>query len=240
MRIVAVNGSFREELSVNNLIIDKLIQEFKKKCEVSFQKIDFNDINVNPCKGMMNCFKHGECLQKDDFEFIKKSLDDSDIIIIASPIYSLNVSGQLKTLIDRLSYCTHTMEFIGKFGITTTSSTSSGNKEVTEYLEGIMTHLGIINIGNVNYNQMIMFENLDFKKIVEDFFYTINGKGIDEFLEKNTLIHQRNFNFFKSFYLSESFPEIRKKEYEYSYWRRNYYKNLNFIDYFKSNCKLLK
>jgi len=43
----------------------------------------------------------GECSQKDDMSEIYVLLRDADMLVLASPIYYHNVSGQLKCVIDR-------------------------------------------------------------------------------------------------------------------------------------------
>ena len=66
-------------------------------------EIFINDKNINYCKACAYCEKHnGVCTIKDDMVDIIKEIFASDVIVFASPVYFYSISGQLKTLIDRL------------------------------------------------------------------------------------------------------------------------------------------
>lgn len=66
-------------------------------------EIFINDKNINYCKACAYCEKHnGVCTIKDDMVDIIKEIFASDVIVFASPVYFYSLSGQMKTLIDRL------------------------------------------------------------------------------------------------------------------------------------------
>lgn len=44
---------------------------------------------------------NGVCIQKDDMQEVYLQLQDSDMLVLASPIYYHGISGQLKCCIDR-------------------------------------------------------------------------------------------------------------------------------------------
>ena len=65
---------------------------------------------INVCrreiKGCLACeYCHGkgrgECIQKDDMQEIYAQLRDTNMLVLASPIYYHGISGQLKCVIDR-------------------------------------------------------------------------------------------------------------------------------------------
>lgn len=67
------------------------------------EKILLADKNIGGCKGCQYCFAHdGECVQKDDMTAILERLDETDCLVLASPIYWFNVTAQIKAVIDRL------------------------------------------------------------------------------------------------------------------------------------------
>lgn len=60
-------------------------------------------MDIRPCMGCMACKKNGEgCIQQDDMEKIYPAVRAADVLVFASPMYWWNVSGPLKTVIDRL------------------------------------------------------------------------------------------------------------------------------------------
>lgn len=66
-----------------------------EKIRVAEKKIDF-------CRGCYYCKKSGGvCAIKDDMAEVLQKIIDSDVIVLASPVYFYSVDAQLKALIDR-------------------------------------------------------------------------------------------------------------------------------------------
>ncbi|MGN8967755.1 flavodoxin family protein [Intestinimonas sp. HCP28S3_D6] len=61
-----------------------------------------DDLKVASCCGCNYCRKTPGCSQKDDAEMVIQEIQDSEAVIIASPVYFGTLSGQMKTLCDRL------------------------------------------------------------------------------------------------------------------------------------------
>ena len=55
------------------------------------------------CIGCFGCQRTGKCVFKDDVPAIMESVLNADVICWATPIYYYEMSGQMKTLIDRLN-----------------------------------------------------------------------------------------------------------------------------------------
>ena len=67
--------------------------------DVSF--ISLKDKNIAFCKGCLACQKTHKCVINDDALSIADKICNSDVIVWATPIYYYEMSGQMKTLIDR-------------------------------------------------------------------------------------------------------------------------------------------
>ncbi|MCQ2355559.1 MAG: NAD(P)H-dependent oxidoreductase [Methanocorpusculum sp.] len=69
-----------------------------------------------PAKGCGTCEKLGRCIQEDDFQSLSQKILGVDVLILATPVYSLSVCAQAKALIDRCQvfwsrkYVPHTFE----------------------------------------------------------------------------------------------------------------------------------
>lgn len=63
--------------------------------------VHVSDLSLQYCVGCGSCYKTGACIYKDDIENLSLSVADADGIIIGSPTYASNVSGQMKVIIDR-------------------------------------------------------------------------------------------------------------------------------------------
>ena len=100
-RILILTGSPRR-----NGNTDRLAQSFAKGAEESNQVeiVSVCDYKVNPCIGCNSCFSRegNRCFQNDDMTAIYEKLSQTDILIIASPVYFYGISSQLKAIIDRL------------------------------------------------------------------------------------------------------------------------------------------
>ncbi len=64
------------------------------------EKIQFADKKINYCTACYAC-KKGKCPQNDDVSAILEKMLDSDIIVLATPVYFYTMCAQLKALIDR-------------------------------------------------------------------------------------------------------------------------------------------
>ena len=80
----------------------KMHEEVKEgnECEV----FHLDSMNINGCKGCFGCDKNREypCVQKDDMQKIYSSYRETDVIVLASPLYYWHLSGQLMIAINRL------------------------------------------------------------------------------------------------------------------------------------------
>lgn len=64
--------------------------------------VDVNSLNIKPCQSCLSCRPQNECiLPPDDGHKVAKLIHDADALVMGSPTYFGNITGPLKTLIDR-------------------------------------------------------------------------------------------------------------------------------------------
>lgn len=63
--------------------------------------INLKGKKIKFCIGCLACQKTGKCVQKDDMAEMIAKVQNADTIIFATPIYYYEMSGQLKTFLDR-------------------------------------------------------------------------------------------------------------------------------------------
>jgi len=63
--------------------------------------ICLRDKEIKYCQGCLACQKTGKCVIHDDAPAITAKMHGSDVIVWATPIYYYEMSGQMKTMIDR-------------------------------------------------------------------------------------------------------------------------------------------
>ena len=65
--------------------------------------ISLRDRTVNFCRGCFVCQEKLRCVIRDDADEICQKALQADVLVFATPIYYYEMSGQLKTLLDRLN-----------------------------------------------------------------------------------------------------------------------------------------
>jgi multimeric flavodoxin WrbA len=100
-KVYVISTSLRHG-SNSDILADKLI-EGAKVAGHDVEKISLVGKNIQFCKGCMACQKLGRCIIKDDVNDIMAKVLQADVICWATPIYYYEMSGQMKTLIDRMN-----------------------------------------------------------------------------------------------------------------------------------------
>lgn len=83
---------------------ESLALEFAKGAEEAGNKVEtvfFREKNIGFCKGCLACTKTNRCVIKDDAAELVEKMLAADVIAFATPIYYYEMSGQMKTLLDR-------------------------------------------------------------------------------------------------------------------------------------------
>ncbi len=62
-------------------------------------------LNIAGCRGCNACSRTGKCILQDDMQAIFQQMGQADVIVLASPLYFMGISGQLKLLVDRCQTC---------------------------------------------------------------------------------------------------------------------------------------
>lgn len=101
MKILVLNGSPRP-----NGDTAAMVRTFKEAAEAKGHEVvcfSVCKMNINGCLACEYCHGRGqgECVQKDDMQRIYAELKDTEMLVLAAPIYYHGISGQLKCVIDR-------------------------------------------------------------------------------------------------------------------------------------------
>lgn len=101
MNILVLNGSPRP-----NGNTAKMVSAFREGAESIGNDVTVIEVCKKQIHGCIACeYCHtkggGKCIQKDDMGEVSDALKNTDMLVLASPIYYHGVSGQLKCVIDR-------------------------------------------------------------------------------------------------------------------------------------------
>jgi multimeric flavodoxin WrbA len=102
VNVLGISGSPHRHGNTETLLDSFL--EGTHAAGATIEKVILKDLDYSPCRGCNSCHKTGECIVKDDALTVFDKILSSDCIAIASPIYSMGITAELKGLIDRAQY----------------------------------------------------------------------------------------------------------------------------------------
>jgi multimeric flavodoxin WrbA len=122
MKILAIIGSPKKGNSYRiTQQVEKRLKSFanndkKGKVDLEFDYLFLKDANLELCKGCFACIPRGEekCPLKDSRTDIEKRILASNGVILASPVYSVNVPWLMKNFMDRFAYTLHRPKYINQ------------------------------------------------------------------------------------------------------------------------------
>ena len=100
-KVIVISTSLRRG-SNSDMLADKFV-EGAKAVGNEVEKISLVGKEIQFCKGCLGCQKLGKCVIKDDVNDIMAKVMEADVVCWATPIYYYEMSGQMKTLIDRMN-----------------------------------------------------------------------------------------------------------------------------------------
>jgi multimeric flavodoxin WrbA len=83
-----------------------LAEQFARGAEAAGHQVELISLrgkDIKFCVGCLSCQTTGACVFKDDVPAIMERVLEADVVCWATPIYYYEMSGQMKTLIDRLN-----------------------------------------------------------------------------------------------------------------------------------------
>lgn len=81
-------------------LLEGFLRDFREDQDWMIEEINVYEKNLHPCIGCKACAKKEGCAF-DDFDEIDHALRQSDLLVIASPIYSASFPSPMKALLDR-------------------------------------------------------------------------------------------------------------------------------------------
>lgn len=140
MKIVFINGSPRKN-GITAQILHTIEGTLKRKADIETEFINISDYSISPCLGCCLCYKTGKCHIKDEGDLLSEKISKADGIIIGTPTYASNVSGQLKTFIDRGHFVIEQL-LNKKYAICVSTGENYGNRDSLKVLTKLISYSG--------------------------------------------------------------------------------------------------
>lgn len=102
MKVMGINGSARKDGNTS-MLIQRVFDELEAE-GIETQLVNLGPNSVNGCIACMKCFKNkdGHCIQtKDPLNDWLDEMKSADGIILGTPVYFAEISGQIKCFMDR-------------------------------------------------------------------------------------------------------------------------------------------
>ena len=101
-KIVILNGSPRRNGNTSALV--KAFTQGAESAGNTVTEFFLDSMEIHGCRGCFGGHSSQECpcVQKDDMSQIYPAVKESDVVVLATPLYYWNMSGQIRTAIDRL------------------------------------------------------------------------------------------------------------------------------------------
>ena len=155
-KVLIISTSLRN--NANSEILARETERGARDAGHDIEFITLKDKQIAFCRGCMACQKIGKCVIKDDAIWITEKIKNADVIVWATPIYYYEMSGQMKTLIDRANSLFSTNKNFSEVYLITTSA---------DYSESVIQTV----INRLN-GWIACFKNVTFKGC-------INGAGLE-------------------------------------------------------------
>lgn len=152
-KIVILNGSPRRNGNTS-----ALVQKFTEGAERAGNTVTeffLDKMNIHGCKGCFGGHSSRECpcVQQDDMAQIYPAVKECDVVILATPLYYWNMSGQIRTAIDRLFALEegdgNLLRGHNRGSALLMAAEGNDFEDVLTYYDHLMQHLKWENLGHV-------------------------------------------------------------------------------------------
>lgn len=115
-KVMAINGSPRKNWNTAKLLQSALKGAESVGAETEF--IHLYDLNFKGCISCFGCKRKGaepcRCYLKDDLSPVLEKIMESDVLFLGSPIYFGDITGEMRSLMERLFFITMTYDDYSK------------------------------------------------------------------------------------------------------------------------------
>jgi len=223
MKIVVLHG--QNHMGSTYRITKLLLNELAKKTD---SVLEFQMNNVKPCVGCFSCFIKDEtlCPQYSVVGPIIQAIEQADIIIVESPTYCLEMTGQLKTFFDHMAYrwITHRphASMKNKIGVAISTTAGIGAKGTAKSIARQMYYWGIAKTYRISFTVSSMSWNeikAEKKSTIEKAIQKNSKKIMRKIRKVKPGIKSRlMFNMMKSAQKGNQWNPVDRKHWEENGW----------------------
>ena len=98
-KVLIISSSLRA--SSNSEILAHAVEKGAQSAGHDVEFVSLKNKNIQFCIGCLACQKTHQCIHRDDMSELITKVQNADVLVFATPIYYYEMSGQLKTFLDR-------------------------------------------------------------------------------------------------------------------------------------------
>ena len=98
-KVLVISSSLRKDS--NSELLAGSFAEGAKSAGHEVELVSLRDKEIRFCVGCLACQKTQRCFMHDDADAIREKMLHADVLVFATPIYYYEMSGILKTMLDR-------------------------------------------------------------------------------------------------------------------------------------------
>lgn len=100
-KVLIISTSLRT--NSNSEFLARECERGAKEAGNDVEVISLKGRDIKYCIGCLTCQTTGKCVIKDDVPELAEKVKNADVLVFATPIYYYEMSGQMKTFLDRLN-----------------------------------------------------------------------------------------------------------------------------------------
>ena len=148
MQVLGISGSMRKDGNTSTLV--KIILNQCEEKGLATEFISLADKRIKPCIVCEKCKKEHECsITDDDWDEIAQRILDCEVLVMGSPTYYYDVSGQLKNFIDRTYSYYHDRRLAGRKAVAVSVEADKGGSRAIQTIEGFLSAHEFSYLGHV-------------------------------------------------------------------------------------------
>lgn len=155
MNVVAINGSARPDGNTS-ILINKVFTELESE-GIETKEIHVGSDKINGCIACMKCWENQDGHCAIDTDSLNEYLDQmykADGIILGSPVYCADLSGQMKVFIDRVAMvaCANNDMFKRKVGASVVALRRAGAVTTFHSINSFFSIAQMVIVGSSYWN----------------------------------------------------------------------------------------
>ncbi|MGA3539667.1 flavodoxin family protein [Micromonosporaceae bacterium DT194] len=156
MRIGVVIGTGHGMDGTTGSLVRELLDRIGARADqVRTEIVGTDDLGLGPsCPACLACMTAGEqaCPNYDRTAAARRLLDDSDLVVFATPVHSFHVSASMKRFVDHFAYLIHRPAHLGKPAVLLSTAAGAGHDAALGYLKTAVRRWGFHTVAQLGVN----------------------------------------------------------------------------------------